>query len=115
MLLKTQLGKVASHSSAYGGHITCIQCGGPNHKDNAYCAPDEDTERYKAFLLVQISDTTDDDVRYDLDSTGAHHHMAPTTIDAQGILPYIGFDYVMVGNGSGIPINAFAHVEVLRT
>lgn len=37
--------------------ITCFRCGGPNHKADGCCAPNEEVEQYKAFASLQIGDS----------------------------------------------------------
>ncbi|KAF5458236.1 hypothetical protein F2P56_022282 [Juglans regia] len=84
------------------GGITCFQCGGPNHKANGCFASDEDVEQFKAFAALQVTDTPEDPWYLD---TGANHHMTSDTSEVKCIYSYLGNDFVMVGNGNGLPIS----------
>ncbi|KAG6663825.1 hypothetical protein CIPAW_02G049900 [Carya illinoinensis] len=90
----------------------CFPCGGPNHKADSCCATDEETESYQAFLAIQTGDALDD-VWYP--DTGPNQHMAPTSTDAKGILPYSGTNSVIVGNSLGLPISGVSNFEVPHT
>ncbi|XP_041003997.1 uncharacterized protein LOC121249352 [Juglans microcarpa x Juglans regia] len=99
-------------NNGYGGHITCFHCGSPNHKVDVCFATDEEVERYKAFLSIQVGDTMEE--LWFL-NTSANQNMTPTTNDAQGIKNYTGTDKVTVGNGIELPISAIGHFSVPNT
>uniref|UniRef100_A0A2N9FTN5 Integrase catalytic domain-containing protein n=1 Tax=Fagus sylvatica TaxID=28930 RepID=A0A2N9FTN5_FAGSY len=94
---------------------TCQICGRMGHSalkcwyryDYAYEANENISQ---ALACTTLSDSHDDTRWYT--DTGATSHMTSTSGNLQSFFPYHGHDYVVVGNGSRLPISHVGHTTL---
>uniref|UniRef100_A0A2N9HMZ2 Integrase catalytic domain-containing protein n=1 Tax=Fagus sylvatica TaxID=28930 RepID=A0A2N9HMZ2_FAGSY len=103
------------NSQASPNSNTCQICGRMGHSalkcwyryDYAYEANENISQ---ALACTTLSDSHDDTRWYT--DTGATSHMTSTSGNLQSFFPYHGHDYVVVGNGSRLPISHVGHTTL---
>ncbi|GAB2212967.1 hypothetical protein Droror1_Dr00020975 [Drosera rotundifolia] len=89
--------------------VYCYKCGYLNHKANVCEAPSSATPPAQAFTALQIFDQTD---ALWYPDTGASNHITSNPFLTEGTTSYTGFDRIIMGNGSGVPIISTGNVHL---